>query len=441
MINYFTDDPLEFETLETEAITLTSISMQQAIQLSSNIPNQKRQWQAYFNILALFTFTEWVTERIPEISINPENSSILQPEYAHIIEAVCNLQIGEFKVCLLTIGSLTDDEIYLPRPALEIPEFTAHFYVLVEVSEEINTAKILGFIRYDQLIERFSNINLLADSDWTYPIPLSWFNHQTEDLLLYLRCLDSRAIVLPAIPVRYPGSLSAIQAQLSPILPALKSGEQEIWQLINWQQATELLTNPPLLNWLYQELISVNQAPKLTQKILNVGLWLRDELDDLARELSWVLLPAFNSEKLSLAGATTMRSPIEELEAIVTQLERRGTAISPTARGACKNFNLGSIPLRLYALSWPLLSTENIPEWKLLLILGGLPTGNRLPDGVKIQVSDNDRLLVEQELNQNTIEPYLYTLVAGTWDEQFTVTITLNDCVSLTLPPFAFRPQ
>jgi hypothetical protein len=441
MINYFTDDRLEFETLETEAITLTSISIQQAIQLSSKIPNQKRQWQAYFNILALFAFTEWVTERIPEISIVQENSSILQPEYANFIEGVCNLQIGEFKICLLTIGSLTDDEIYLPRPALEIPEFTAHFYVLMEVSEEINTATIIGFISYDQLIERFRKTNLLADSDWTYPIPLSWFNDRTEDLLLYLRCLDSKAIVLPDIPVRYPESLSAIQAQLSPILPALKSGEQEIWQLINWQQAIEILTNPPLLNWLHQELISVNQAPSLTQKILNVSLWLRDELDDLARELSWVLLPAFNSERLSLASATTMRSPIEELEAIVTQLERRGTAISPTARGACKTFNLASIPLRLYALSWPLLSTENIPEWKLLLILGGLPTGNRPPNGVKIQVSDNDRLLVEQELNQNTIEPYLYTLVAGTWDEQFTVTITLNNCVTLTLPPFAFRPQ
>jgi hypothetical protein len=441
MINYLTDNDLDFETGQTEAIALTSTSMQQAIQLSRKIPNPKRQWQAYFNILGLFAFTEWVAARVPKISINPENSSILQPQYAHIIEGVCNLQIGDFKICLLAVGSLTDDEIYFPRPALEIPEFTAHFYVVVEVLEEIATATILGFMRYDQLIERFRQINLLADPDWTYPLPWNWFNDNIDDLLLYFRCLESRAIILPDPPVRRPVSLSAIQAKLFSILPALKSGEVEIWQLISWEQATEILTNLPLLNWLHQELISVNQTPNLTQKILNVGLWLRDEIDDLARELSWVLLPAFNSERLGLAGATAMRSSIEELEAIVTQLERRGTAISPAARGACKNFNLASITLRLYALSWPLLSTENIPEWKLLLILGGSPTGTHLPNGVKIQVSDNDSLLVEQVLSPNTIEPYLYSLVVGTWDEQFTVTITLNNGVSLTLPPFAFRPQ
>jgi hypothetical protein len=136
-----------------------------------------------------------------------------------------------------------------------------------------------------------------------------------------------------------------------------------------------------------------------------------------------------------------MRSPIEELEAIITQLERRGTVISPAARGACKTFNLASISLQLYALSWPILSTENIPEWKLLLILGGSPSGTRLPNGITMQVSDNLSLLVEQVLNPNTVEPYLYSLVAGTWDEQFTVTITLNHGASLTLPPFAFRPH
>ncbi|OCR02321.1 hypothetical protein BCD67_20190 [Oscillatoriales cyanobacterium USR001] len=441
MTNYLTEDELDFESWQTEAIALTPAAIQQAIQLSSKIPNQKQQWQAYLNILALFAFTQWSEEKAPLLSINQENSSILQPQYTNFIEAVCNLQVGDFKICLLAMGSLTDDEISLPRPALEIPEFTAHFYVIVEVSEEIEAATIIGFMRYDQLIERFRAINLPADSDWTYPLPLSWFNPNTDDLMLYLRCLESTAIVLPVPPVRRPATLSAIQAQLSPILPQLQSGKREIWQLINWQQATEILTNPPLLNWLHQELISLNQPPKLTQKILNVGLWLRDEIDDLARELSWVLLPAFNSEKLGLAGGTAMRSPIEELEAIVTQLERRGTAISPAARGACKTFDLASTPLRLYALSWPLLSVENIPEWKLLLILGGSPTGTRLPNGVTMQVSDNVSLLVEQVLKPNTVEPYLYSLVAGTWDEQFTVTIALNNGASLTLPSFAFRPH
>lgn len=441
MIDYLTDTELDFEGLPAEAIALTPASINQAIQLSQSIQNQERKWQVYFNALALFAFTQWTEERAPKIELNREDCSIVKPQYANIIEGVYNFKAGDFKICLLAMGSLTDEEISISRAAIDLPEFIAHFYIIVEVAEEIEEATILGFMRYDELIERFSSVNLPAETDWTYRLPLAWFNSNSDDLLLYLCCLEPEAIALPSIPIRRQANLSAMQAQLSGLLPQLRSGNREIWELLSWQQATEILTNPPLLNWLYEESIRPNQESKLTQGILNVGLWLRDEIDDLARELSWVLLPAFNSERFGLTAAGAMRSPLQELEAIVTQLERRGTAIPTAARGACKTLNLASISLQLYVVTWPLLSTENIPEWKLLLILGGSPSGTRLPDGTRMQVSDNVSLLVEQVLNPNTAEPYLYSLVAGTWDEQFTVTLALSNGAILTLPPFAFRPN
>lgn len=441
MINYLANSEFDFESLQIEAIPLAPASINQAIQISQQIKNQGRQWQTYLTVLALFTFRQWAEERIPKIALNQEECSILQPQYANIIEAACNLKLGDFKICLLAIGRLTEEKVSIPRAAIDLPEFTAHFYVVVEVAEELEEATIIGFISYDQLIKQFSSINFSQENDWTYRLPLAYFNSNSDDLLLYLRYLEPDAIALPSIPVRPIDTLSIMQAQLSPLLPQLRAGSRELWELLTWEKATEILTNPPLLNWLYQESIRPHQESKLTQRILNVGLWLRDEMDDLARELSWVLLPAFNSEKLGVAGGTAMRSPIEELEAIVTQLERRGTAISAAARGACKTLNLASVSLRLYALSWPMLSTENIPEWKLLLILGGSPSGTRLPEGTRMQISDNTSVLVEQVLNQNTAEPYLYSLVAGTWDEQFTVTLALSNGARLTLPPFAFRPH
>ncbi|HLO49037.1 MAG TPA: DUF1822 family protein [Kamptonema sp.] len=441
MKNNLTDSELDFEILPAEAIALTSTCIDRAIQLSKAMQNPGRQWQVYFNALALFAFTQWAEEKTPKIEVNPQKCSILQPKYANIIEGVYNLKVGKFKVCLLAMGSLTDEEVSISRAAIDLPEFIAHFYIVVEVAEEIEEAAILGFIRYDQLIERFRSVNLPGVADWTYRLPLAWFNSNSDDLLLYLRCLEPEAIALPPTPVRHLATLSAMQAQLSPLLPQLRAGDREIWELLSWQQATEILTNPPLINWLYEESTRSTPESKLTQGILNVGLWLRDEIDDLARELSWVLLPAFNSDRFSLAAAGAMRSPIEELEAIVTQLERRGTAIPTAARGGCKTLNLASISLRLYVVTWPLLSTENIPEWKLLLILGGSPSGTRLPDGTRMQVSDNVSVLVEQTIDPNTTEPYLYSLVAGTWDEQFTVTLALSNGAILTLPPFAFRPN
>ena len=441
MTNYLTNSEFDFESLPIEAIGIAPVSINKAIEISHQIKNQERQWQTYLTVLALFAFRQWAEERAPEFYINQEKCSILHAEYANIIEAACNLKLGDFKICLLAIGSFTDEKISIPRAAIDLPEFTAHFYVVVEVAEEVEEATIIGFISYDQLIQQISAINFYQENDWTYRLPLAYFNSNSDDLLLYLRYLEPDAIALPSIPVRPIDTLSIMQAQLSPLLPQLRAGSRELWELLTWEKATEILTNPPLLNWLYQESIRPYQESKLTQRILNVGLWLRDEMDDLARELSWVLLPAFNSEKLGVAGGMAMRSPIEELEAIVTQLERRGTAISAAARGACKTLNLASISLRLYALSWPMLSTENIPEWKLLLILGGSPSGTRLPEGTKMQVSDNMSVLVEQVLNQYTAEPYLYSLVAGTWDEQFTVTLALSNGAILTLPPFAFRPH
>lgn len=439
MTQYLTDETeLDFELLNPETILLNESDFHQARELSRPVNNLDRQWQVYLTALSLFAFEKWLAERLPNIAVNHESCSLVQLPTVQLMEGACFVDVGHFKICILPQGSLTDEAVFLSRASLEVPELVAHFYVITEVIEELEEAVIVGFARYDQLINQVNSRNLSADSDWNYSIPTRWFERETENLLLYLRCLEPEAIVLPATPVRARESRPEIQAQLSSLLPHLKSSEQPWQKLLTWEQATAILTDSSLLNWLDRELNSTVEPAGLTQKILNVGLWLRDEIDDLARELSWVLLPAFNSERFHLTATSGLRSPVEELEAIVTQLERRGTAIPPAARGAYQHFNLASVPLRLYVVTWPFLSTENIPEWKLLLILGGSPSGTRLPSGTKMQIHDNSALLVEQTLNLDTREPYLYSLVVGTWEEQFSVTVSTNGA-SLTLPPFAFR--
>jgi len=423
---------LDFIAFPPETVTLEPSDINQALQLSLQSENETQQWQIYLNTLSLLGFEQWLTDQMPEIQINHENCSLYSLSQAQIIESVCNLTINHFKLCIITVGSLSDQVISLSRIALEIPEFTAHFYVVVEVQEELEQVQVKGFIRYDQLIEQCQSSQLQPEADWSYPLPLAWFDSNLHYLLLHLRCLEPSAIALPA---HSSALLLRVSAKLEQLLPELRSLPGKLSDVLTWEQALVLFTHPEL----FQGLNLASEPTVTSNALLNVGVWLRDQLDELAQELSWVLLPAFSDNRLRLNPAPAMRSPIEELDDILIQLERTGADISTQARGAYQNLQLGDTALRLYVVTWPLLSTENVPEWKLLLILGA-PSGNSLPHGTTLQVSDNTSVLVECRRDQNTDAPYLYARVAGTWEETFSITISLLDGTAIILPPFAFRP-
>lgn len=453
----YTDILIDFEALPVEAIAIDPDRIDTAVQLSSRIPNEARQWQTYLNALALFGFEQWLSERTAEIAVNKENCSVLQPQYANAIDAVCNLKVGEFKLCLLTIGTVIDDIVNLPKVAIDIPEYTAHFYVVLEVQEEQEQATIRGFLRHEQLLELQQSVNLQADQNWIYELPLAWFDSDSNRLLLYLRCLEPAAIPLPSVPTNRLAALSGIQAELAALLPQLQSPDCQLWQILTWEQAVAVLTSPDLLDWLYR-LQTEEQSQKksiasltsqlsevlqrLTQRVVNVGLWLQDELDEFAQSLSWVLLPPPASTAASLRSlkVSAREWHSEEFEAIIAGLNDIGMEIPPDARGAYRELKLAEIPLQLYAVTWSILSEENIPEWTLLLILGAQP-GTKLPHGIKLQVRDQTSVLVERVLHPNTDDTHLYTCVVGTWDEEFVVTIALMNGEALTLPAFAFVPS
>lgn len=445
----------DYEALPVEAVELSPAIIDRAVNLGSNIPNEERQWQTYLNVLALGAFEEWLESRATDLTLNREHCSVLQPAVANAIDAVCNLKVNEFKLCLIALGSLSDEEVTLPRAVVDLPEFIPHFYVLVEVQEEREAATIQGFLSYQQLMNRQSRVNLDPEEDWTYQLPLSWFTPDPDQLLLNLRCLESAAIPLPEIQRNRSMQLVEMRSELEALLPELESSDSQLWQVLSWEQGAVVLTNPELLNWVYQlqrqsgeigaiaqEAAAGSMAPirkhladtlqLLTQPALNAGRWLLGELDELARELSWVLLP-------SVAPATSMRSPVEEFVAIVSQLRQTDVEVPPEARGAYRDLRLAGMPLRLYAVTWPLLS-DSIPEWTLLLVLGATP-GSNLPVGLQLRVSDQTGILVEQQLDAQQRNSYFYTRVVGFWDEKFIVTVSLPSGIEQTLPPFSFNPE
>ena len=437
---------LDFDVLPTEAINLSPTVFDQALNLSAQIPHEERQWQTYLNALALGGFEEWLESRATDLTLNKKQCTVLHPFMANAIDAVSHLQVGKFKLCLIAMGSLTDEEVTLPRAVVDLQEFVAHFYVLVEVQEEQETAVVQGFLSYEQLVNQRDQHDLEAQEDWTYQLPLSWFDHNPDRLLLNLRCLEPTAIPLPESVNQRSMQLARQRSELEALLPNLQSSDRQLWQVLTWEQGALVLTNPELLNWVYQLQQPAGQPEPLTaikkhladtlqlvtQPAVNAGRWLLGELDELAQELSWVLLP-------SLAPMRAMRSPVEEFQAIVTQLRQTEVEIPLEARGAYRDLRLAGMPLRLYAVTWPLLS-GSIPEWTLLLVLGATP-GTYLPTGVQLRVSDQTGILVERMLDGQPRNSYFFTRVVGTWDEKFIVTVSLPSGIEQTLPPFSFNPQ
>ena len=436
---------LDFESFSSTGIELSSAQIERAVELSDRIINPERQWRTYLNSLALFGFETWIEERDNSLRLNADNCSVKYPSYASYIDGVFNLTVGEYKICLLTNGVAIDEFVSVDRAVIDLPEYVAHFYVLVDVVEEQAEVKVDRFISYEEILEGKQTANLNANADWTYAVPLTWFNSESDDLLLRLRCLEPN-IITPAVT-----TTSNID-WLESLLPQLRSGDA-LHQTLTWSQAASILSDRNLLNWLYElqttqpsvanslatlRGIVSDRIAEITQTAINVKSWLSDELDELA-QLSWILLPTpAAAGGLRDLEVVSRESPIEEFAAVITQLRASGEDIPEFARGAYQDFALDSHELRLFVVTWDVAEIEDVPEWSLLLVLGAQPN-NYLPQGLKLEIKTGDTVLDEKIVEQDTEDSYIYSQVIGELNEQFTVGIILTDGTAFTFPNFVFN--
>ncbi len=381
----------EFETIPIEAIALSPEIMQQAIALSQNAANQ---WQTYLDAIAYLTICEWLHERSPNLDAGDITNRQANLHY---------LEVNGFTLYVFGTTPASGDMVEIPADILQLqsPVNANHnlsntFIVIVEIYEEIEQALILGFSRHLQLVKHLAErmVDLKCDRlDDTYQLPLSLFTNEPERLLLYLQNLE---------PIK-----------TSPIATV-----------------TEL---PPV---------------NITELILNTGLWFQEQLDDIAQNLAWHLLPTWQPNYGLGMRSLGLRSSEMELETIINELTHLNVQVPPAAKAAYQDFQLGDRHLRLYATVWATVWSEgnfstNLeanPEWSLLLVLGCQAIGE-IPYGVRMQVRDQQKVLIDRQLDRKSQDLYLYACVTGDRTETFSVSISLPSGVMLTLPAFAFHPN
>ncbi len=412
-------DLLDWKSLNATLTELLPEQLQRAARLSQSIRFPDQRWQVYLAALAALGFEQWLWDRAPDLRVQSVGASIWQPSYANLIAAVCNVHVGDFKLCIGTYSSLNDNQVSFPSAVFDIPDFAAHFYVLLEVEEEQQQVAVSGFLNYEQYCRYQQIAQIQTEADWTYTLPLTWFNPNPNALLLNLRCLESDAIVLPTTASAQQLSDEAVRQKLLSLQSQLPT--QPLWELLTLEEGKTLLRNPDLVNWVYELTF-----PRF-QPLINVGLWLRNQIDPVAQELGWMLMPSLTSE---------LRSWEEEFDQIRAALEDKGVHIPPTARGAYRDLRLRQGSLRLYAVMWVLSSELDCQEWMLLIALS--PSQSQMPMHLKLEVRDETKQLFEQSQDDSN-QGILYAQVIGNWGERLWVKVIVDFDAVFELTPFSFE--
>jgi hypothetical protein len=381
MYSNFTDPPPDYEPLQGEIVPLEDedfIAAHRMGQRRITSNPLRQQWSIYLHYLALQAFQRWFGQRTTTTTIDDAQSIILLPDSSAGQAALCQLNANPFRLCLLvTDGS--SENWHIPKATVKEPHLAAHFYFAIVIHEESAQAEILGFLCHGDIAE-----TALAQD--TYELTLNALNPNLDTFLLYLSCLDPRAIPLP-------------------IAPSPRTNLRQI----------------------------------LIQPVISTGQWLSQQLDTLSEAISWQLLPPW---EMAIATRNTRQNasqdvasdPMTTLSEILINLTRGGMTLAIDHRPAYRDIRLGLLNLRLYVITAPEETPQ--PEWSLLVILCQ-QDGSDLPEGISLQIQDAMQQLVDRQMDTNVFD-YLYAKVSGEQTEQFTVTLDYQT-ESLTLPPFAFQ--
>lgn len=427
------DDPLTWDTLPIDSVELSADQIAAAARLAEAIatdiatdressqtradwsavdvaadPEADRQWRAYLLALATTGFVSWLGDRAPDLDTS-EIQPLTLERLRHCwrssphADAVAPLQVGEFRVCVLAMGSLTDRVVSVPTAVFDEAEATAHFYVLVEVLEEQHQARVYGYFRHDQYNGRQPQAPTdspaaapIQNKDF-YTVPLNHFMPEANNLLLDFRALDADAIPLPK------SQAPSAQASLDSLL---------------------------------------NQLQSVAERSLNAAAWVHDQLDEVAADLSWSLMPELVPVTTGLRSGAIANGDFVTEDAIVDvfqDLQAAGVDMPMSVRGAYRDLHWGQAAVRLHALVWESLDSDLDPEWTLLVVVSAL-LNHTLPAGLTLVVRDDQDILAQRGVLGDDDDRSLYAQVMGSQDEMFWVTIDFGNGAIATLPPFAFQP-
>ena len=320
-------------------LELDQATIDRAWSLSQTAGNHTSRWQNYLNQVALSVFLPW-------LKAESDKSAKIQAEAWELVNGTA-IAISNAKLVL--IPSETEDlsELRVPQEWIDIPSWTADYYLAVQVNIDAGYVRIWGYTTHQNLKQGDFN-----QSDRTYSL--------TDDRLIG----DINALWV----ARELCPNEVTQVAVEPIAELETARADKL---------TERLSNPnqllprlavPFANWgallqnpqLCQQLIAARRGTPARTPVLK---WLRQGLTELSNGLGWRQL------EISLEGS-----------------KGKGTATAEAtvpAFGLAKKLTIANQPYDLRIL--PLAETGS---WRFELSC--LTSGCMIPSGFKLRLLTAD---------------------------------------------------
>jgi hypothetical protein len=218
---------------------------------------ENRCWMAYLNRLSLNAFLPWLQEEYaPNATVFPNLAAL--PSIWEVVNGTA-IDCGEVRIVLIPTETLDLSELRVPQEWVDIPSWSADYYLAVQVNLDENCIRVWGYASSSQLKfgtyderdraycldgkDLISNLNVLwmareicpeeVTRTETAPLPELSVS-QAENLIARLGNAD---VILPRQAVPFPmwGAILENGAWRQRLYEQ-RQGLQQQWSIIQWVQ-------------------------------------------------------------------------------------------------------------------------------------------------------------------------------------------------------------
>ncbi|MEB3220114.1 MAG: DUF1822 family protein [Nostocales cyanobacterium 94392] len=239
-------------------------------QQSQAFSTDNRRWIAYLNRLSLNVFLPWLQEEhATDAFIFPNSASL--PSIWEVTNGT-GISFNGKKLVLIPTEALDISEIRVPQEWVDIPKWSADYYLAVQVNVEENYIRIWGYTSQTHLKE----MGNYDHRDRTYCLNKEHLISNLSILWIARQVCPEEVTKNPTVPIP---ELSAIQAEnlLNRLgNPQVVNPRQEI----PWTMWGALLEQFGLRQRLYEQRLGIPKQWSIRQ-------WMQTGVSEVARQFGW----------------------------------------------------------------------------------------------------------------------------------------------------------
>jgi hypothetical protein len=162
------------------SLTIDPTTQTQAWQHSQAFVTPTSQWNAYLNQLCLQTLLPWLREEAAQVRPAPSTAA-----FDAIWELVNGSAVtwADRRLVIVPTETIDLDEVRIPQEWVDIPNWAADYYLIVQVNPDQAWVRVAGFVTHRQLKQQFQldqtdRAYCLADSDLIADLSVVWISQQ-----------------------------------------------------------------------------------------------------------------------------------------------------------------------------------------------------------------------------------------------------------------------